>query len=147
MISCSSFRALQKFTRIENFKPKNQKNGCDNWERVRESFHSALSRQPEERQNFVNQACGNDERLRAEVNSLLSSHNGAESFMETAAIAKVADVVEVKSTKLEAGECFGHYDIVEQIGAGGMGEVCVAKDTRLNRQVALKLLGSHISED
>jgi hypothetical protein len=60
----------------------------DNWERVREIFHSALSCQPEERQNFVNEACGKDERLRAEVESLLPSFDGAGSFLETPAMAK-----------------------------------------------------------
>ena len=61
--------------------------------------------------------------MRAEVESLLASHDSAKSFMETPAVAKVADVIEGKTKKLEEGRCFGHYEIIKQIGEGGMGEV------------------------
>ncbi len=54
-----------------------------NWEKVREIFDSALRRLPEGRQSFVNKACGVDKSLRVEVDFTLSSHDGAESFMET----------------------------------------------------------------
>ena len=64
------------------------------WQKVREIFDSALRHKPEERRRFLNQVCGDDKTLLAEVESLLSSHDGAESFMETPAIAKVADVIE-----------------------------------------------------
>src|SRR4051794_19717771 len=94
----------------------------DNWERVREIFHSALSCEPEERQSFVNEACGKDESLRAEVESLLSSYDAADGFMETPAVAKVAEVIGAEK-KLEAGKCFGHYEVINQLGVGGMGEV------------------------
>jgi hypothetical protein len=53
------------------------------WQKVREIFDSALHHKPDERRRFVNQACGDDKTLLAEVESLLSSHDGAESFMET----------------------------------------------------------------
>ena len=118
----------------------------EKWQKVREIFDSALRRHPEERRRFVNDVCGDDKTLLAEVESLLSSLNSAGSFMETPAMAKVADVIEA-AKKLETGERFGHYEIIEQIGEGGMGEVYLAKDTRLNRQVALKLLSVHITED
>ncbi len=58
----------------------------EKWQKVRGVFDSALRRRPEERQNFVNQACGQDKTLLAEVESLLFSHDGAESFMETPAV-------------------------------------------------------------
>ena len=57
---------------------------------VRKIFDDALRQKPEERQKFVNQVCGGDKTLLAEVESLLSSHDSAESFMETPAVAKVA---------------------------------------------------------
>lgn len=82
-----------------------------NWQKVRETFDSALRLQPEERQNFVNKACGEDKVLLAEVESLLSSHDSAESFMETPAVARVVDVIEAKTKKLKEGKCFGHYEI------------------------------------
>ena len=95
----------------------------EKWQKVREIFDSALRQKPDERRRFVNAACGDNKTLLAEVESLLSSLNSAESFMETPAVAKVADAIEAEQKKLEAGKCFGHYEIVEQIGAGGMGEV------------------------
>src|SRR6476659_569546 len=119
----------------------------EQWQKVREIFDSALRGKPEERLRFVNQACDEDETLLAEVESLLSSLESAGSFMETPAVAKVAEAIEAESKHLEKGQDFGHYEIIEQIGAGGMGEVYLAKDTRLNRQVALKLLSAHITED
>jgi eukaryotic-like serine/threonine-protein kinase len=119
----------------------------NNWQKVREVFDSALCRQPEERQNFVNEACGEDKILLAEVESLLSSLGSAESFMETPAIAKVADVIEGRTKKLETGKCFGHYEIIRQIGAGGMGEVYLAKDKKLDREVAVKILKAEFSQD
>ena len=110
------------------------------WQEVRQIFDVALRRRPEERRRFINQACSDDKTLLAEVESLLSSINSAESFMETPAVAKVANMIEIEPKKLEAGKCLGHYEIINQIGAGGMGEVYLAQDKKLNRKVAIKLL-------
>src|SRR5688572_1807970 len=117
------------------------------WKKAKEIFGEALGVAPQNRAGFLDKACGDDEPLRREVESLLSSHESAGSFMETPAVAKVAAVIEAETKHLERGLNFGHYEIIEQIGEGGMGEVYLAKDTRLNRQVALKLLAAHISED
>src|SRR6266536_4508252 len=119
----------------------------EKWRRVREVFDAALSRKAEERQNFVNEACGKDKNLLAEVESLLSSHDSAQSFMETPAVAKVADAIEAETKKLEIGKCFGRYEIIEQIGAGGMGEVYLARDTRLERKTAIKILPGNVAHD
>jgi serine/threonine protein kinase/Tfp pilus assembly protein PilF len=120
---------------------------AENWQRVREVFDSALRQKPDERRRFVHEACGEDKPLLAEVESLLLSLDSAESFMETPAVAQVAGVIQAEVKHLERGQNLGHYEIIKQIGEGGMGEVYLAKDTRLNRQVALKLLGTHITED
>jgi len=119
----------------------------NNWQKVREIFDLASSLQPEERQNFVSEACGEDKILLAEVESLLSSLSSAESFMETPAVTKVADLIEAETKKLEAGKRFGHYEIIGQIGAGGMGEVYLAKDTRLGRKTAIKVLPGNVAQD
>ena len=118
-----------------------------NWQKVREIFDSALRHKPEERRRFVNEVCGDDKTLLAEVESLLSSHDSAESFMETPAVAEVAHMIEIETKKLEAGKRFGHYEIIEQIGAGGMGEVYLAKDTRLERKTAIKILRGNVAQD
>jgi len=118
----------------------------EKWQKVREIFDSALRHKSDERRRFVNEVCGDDKTLLAEVESLLSSHDSAESFMETPAIAKVADVIEVESKTLETGKCLGHYEIIEQIGKGGMGEVYLAKDKQLDRKVAVKILNQEVSQ-
>src|SRR5688500_17098728 len=118
-----------------------------NWQKVREVFDSALRHRPDERRKFVNEVCGDDKTLFAEVESLLSSHDSAESFMETPAVAEVAHMIEIETKKLEAGKRFGHYEIIKQIGAGGMGEVYLAKDTRLERKTAIKILRGNVAQD
>jgi serine/threonine protein kinase/TolB-like protein len=117
------------------------------WQKVRGIFDSALRRNPEERQNFVNEACGEDKTLLAEIDSLLSSFDSAGSFLEKPAIARFADVIEIQTKQLEAGKCFGHYEIIKQIGVGGMGEVYLARDNKLDRKVAIKILNDEFSQD
>src|SRR6185369_14704777 len=96
---------------------------------------------------FVSEVCGDDKTLCREVESLLSSFDGAGSFLETPAIAKFANVIEIQTHKLETGKCFGHYEIIEQIGVGGMGEVYLARDNKLERKVASKILNQEFSQD
>ena len=104
----------------------------EKWQQVRKIFDSALRQKPEKRQNYVIEVCGGDKILLAEVESLLSSLDGADNFMETPAVAQVVSVIEVETKKLETGKCFGHYEIIEQIGKGGMGEVYLAQDKKLD---------------
>ncbi len=112
----------------------------DNWQKIKEIFDSAVHRQPEERQNYLAEVCGDDKTLRAEVESLLSLLDNVGNFMETPAVAKVAKVIAAEARKIETGKCFGNYEIIKQIGAGGMGEVYLAQDKKLDRQVAIKIL-------
>jgi eukaryotic-like serine/threonine-protein kinase len=119
----------------------------ENWQQIRKIFDGALRRKLEERRKFVHEACGDDKTLLTEVESLLSSLNSAESFMETPAVAEVADVIEAETKHLERGKCFGHYEIIEQMGAGGMGEVYLATDKKLERRVAVKILNEKFSRD
>src|SRR5687767_5869145 len=117
------------------------------WQKVREIFDSALRHRPDERRRFVNDVCGDDKNLLAEVESLLSSHDSAESFMETPAVAKVAHMIEVENKRLETGNCLGNYEIINQIGVGGMGVVYLARDKKLDRKVAIKILNEEFSQD
>ncbi len=124
---------------------KNVKDG--NWPKVKEIFYAALRRSPGDRSRFVIQACGTDKAVLAEVESLLASNASAESFMETPAMAGVADLIEKHTRTFEAGKCFGPYEILRQIGAGGMGEVYLANDTRLERKTAIKVLPGNVGKD
>ena len=119
----------------------------ENWQKVREVLDAALQQAPEERQNYVHKACGDDKTLLAEVESLFASMDEFDGFMETPAIAQVADVIESEKKTLESGKCFGHYEVVKQIGIGGMGEVYLAKDKKLGRQVAVKILNDRFRQD
>jgi len=112
----------------------------ERWQQVRNIFDGALERAPDKHSRFLDEICANDKDVRREVESLLSSLGSADSFMETPAVAKVADVIEAEQKNLETGRCFGHYEIIQQIGAGEMGEVYLANATKLNRRVALKFL-------
>ena len=119
----------------------------EKWQRVKEVFDAALRQEPEARQNYINEACGDDKDLLTEVESLVSSFDKVDDFLEMPAVAQVADMLESDTVTLETGTRFGHYEVIRQIGSGGMGEVYLAKDTRLERSVALKLLPTHFTQD
>ncbi len=120
------------------------KNG--QWQKVKKIFDNALQQKPENRLDYVKTACGNDKNLLNEIESLLASLGKADDFLENPAIEEVADVIENEAKKLEPGKSFGHYEIIKQIGAGGMGEVYLAKDKKLDRQVAVKILNEKFSQ-
>jgi serine/threonine protein kinase/Tol biopolymer transport system component len=112
------------------------------WQRVKEIFDGALARQGDERAAFLDRACDGDADVRDEVESLLRSYEVAGSFMEAPAVAH-ADLEQ----KLTPGQRVGHYQIVNLIGEGGMGEVYLANDTILGRRVALKVLPAFVLKD
>ena len=117
------------------------------WQQVREVFDSALQQPPEVRQNYILAACGDDKALLAQVEALLSSLDKLDGFMETPAVALVADIIDAGTKGLAPGARLGHYEIIRPIGSGGMGEVYLASDKKLDRRVALKLLNDKYSQD
>ena len=119
----------------------------DDWEKAKGIFGDAIKIAPVERRRFLDEICQGDADTRREVESLLESFDDAESFMESSAAKEVASRIVEQNERPENGERVGHYEIISPIGEGGMGEVFLAKDTRLNRSVALKLLAAHITED
>ncbi|HEY6120811.1 MAG TPA: protein kinase [Pyrinomonadaceae bacterium] len=119
----------------------------EQWHRVKEVFEAALDRAPEERSAFVGQACAGDELLHSEVESLLSSYEQEKSFLETPAAAMAAHSLVKEESAALVGQHLGHYQVIREIGRGGMGVVYLAQDVSLDRPVALKLLPKHLTND
>ena len=110
------------------------------WSRVKEIVDAAIRREPEERSAFLDEACNGNEAVRREVESLLSSFGRAEGFMEKPALGNIDHNETEELTFLPEGQLIGHYQIIRRLGAGGMGVVYLAKDQKLDRHVAIKLL-------
>ena len=115
----------------------------EDWNRLKEIFAAARVLPLDERPAYVAAACDGDETLRTEAERLLASHEQAASFLETPAV----PLDEVLPTQSLEGQFIGCYHIAARIGTGGMGEVYRARDTRLNRDVAIKVLLPAVADD
>jgi serine/threonine-protein kinase len=121
-------------------------NPSERWQEVKEILYPALEMQAAERSSFLDQKCGEDVDLRREVEALIAAHSRADERFESPAVEMMAAVVSNEQADEMAGKSLGHYEIIEKIGAGGMGEVYLARDASLHRNVALKLLPSYFTQ-
>jgi TolB-like protein/tRNA A-37 threonylcarbamoyl transferase component Bud32 len=107
------------------------------WRRVRAIFEGALALAAAERDDYLTRACGSEASIRRQVEGLLASHDRSGGFLERPAAELFAD--HFAGLHLE-GQRLGPYEVGSRIGAGGMGEVYKARDARLGRTVAIKVL-------
>jgi eukaryotic-like serine/threonine-protein kinase len=118
----------------------------DRWKQIKEIFYSAQDRPPAERSDYLNEVCGEDASMREEVEALLTADADNENFLTSPAYEFAAGMLPPR-TEFDAGESVGRYEILCPLGAGGMGQIYLARDAQLGRNIALKLISEEFATD
>jgi hypothetical protein len=119
----------------------------ERWRQIEHIYHGALEQDSVQRESFVAQACGPDDELRREILALLAQPEEGEKIDHAAWEAGAHLLAESVTRELKADTTIGPYRIERSLGAGGMGEVYRAIDTRLNRAVAIKFLSERLADE
>ena len=120
---------------------------AERWRRVEELYHAALARDEFSRGAFLAEICAGDVSLRQEVESLLEQSASADGFLDKPAVAIATQLVGDVGASVLTGRRLGVYQVQSRIGTGGMGEVYRARDTKLGRDVAIKILPRAFTTD
>jgi serine/threonine protein kinase/Tol biopolymer transport system component len=118
----------------------------ERWQQISEIFHAALARDPRDRADFVAEACAGDDQVRREVESMLAQPMATDGFLDRVAFSGAPTHDRMEASVL-AGRRLGPYHIEALIGSGGMGDVYRARDTKLGRAVAIKILPRAFTND
>jgi len=119
----------------------------ERWRQIDQILKAALDQEETQRAGFLDQACGEDEALRKKVEALLAAHRRGEDFLEEPALEMAAKGIAKHQIEALVGKQLGSYKILSFIAAGGMGEVYRARDTQLEREVAIKVLPAEFTQD
>jgi serine/threonine protein kinase len=119
----------------------------ERWQKVEEILQAALDRPHAERALFLSEECSGDDQLQRETSSLIDAYDEAGDFIEEPAIVQDAHVLISSHDLSNFGREIGPYKVIGRLGGGGMGEVYLAEDARLNRRVALKILPDYFVSD
>jgi eukaryotic-like serine/threonine-protein kinase len=119
----------------------------DRWRQIERLYDEALEVDAAERDAFLAHACNGDQALRREVRSLLDYETAADRFLEKPALVEAARSIAADTRPPLSGRRIAGYDVIDLVGAGGMGEVYRARDGRLGREVAFKVLEPTIAAD
>jgi hypothetical protein len=121
----------------------------ERYQRICQLFDEALELAPEQRAAFLDETCGDDVALRAEVEKLLAGMETTADYLSRPAMDVAAEMLAQQQQQPPSvlGQQISHYQIIALLGAGGMGRVFLARDTRLGWQVALKLLPTQYTQD
>jgi serine/threonine protein kinase/Tol biopolymer transport system component len=119
----------------------------ERWQQIERIYNDARSRAPGKRSEFLVEACCGDDALRREIESLLDEERRSAGFMERPALEVAARSMARYRPESLVGRQLNHYRIASFIGAGGMAEVYQARDTKLNRDVAIKVLPDAFARD
>ena len=118
----------------------------DRWKKIDQLLDLLLELEPDKRPSFLDVVCTNDDALRRELESLLSAHARPEGLLETIRADAAAELFAEAPNEM-VGRTLSHYQVVNSLGKGGMGEVYLARDTVLGRPVAIKLLARQFTRD
>ena len=124
-----------------------QRMNAERWKKIKALFDSVVELEPAARDRVLDGECTDDPDLRSEVERLLASSEDSKGFLEQPAVNQVASAFLEPKGLLNAGSRFGHYKILKQIGVGGMGEVYLAEDEKLDRRVAIKILNERFGKN
>lgn len=120
-----------------------------NVETLKELFHSARELPPEKRKAFLDQACGQDDELRREIDALLESDRQADGFIANQPGQLAAELFGRAQESADVGRTIGQYKLLECVGSGGMGTVLLAEraDLQFEMRVAIKLIKRGMDTD
>jgi len=122
--------------------------GNEDWVRIEELFHDAIALSVAERAEFLSQACGEDNQLRAELEAYLAAYEAQPDIIEEPVFNFGLQALwQLESRPSLEGTNVGPFRILQKLGEGGMGEVYLAEDTKLDRRVALKFLAQSLVND